>query len=145
MPAPAFIIRIYGILIREGSVLLTREVHKGNPMLKFPGGGLEFGEGPKDCLVREFKEELGADIRVESHFYTTDFFQVSAFHPDKQVISIYYTVKLTEMSPGICSREMRENDENNWVHPEWVDLSALEITDLTFPIDRKVAEMLVNL
>jgi len=44
-------------------------------MTKFPGGGLQFGEGTIDCIKREFREELGCEIGVLKHFYTTDYFQ----------------------------------------------------------------------
>lgn len=49
------------------------------PMLKFPGGGLEWGEGIADALKREFKEELNAEIEIVRHFYTTDFFSGIGF------------------------------------------------------------------
>ncbi|HEY9364423.1 MAG TPA: NUDIX domain-containing protein [Chitinophagaceae bacterium] len=92
-----FNIRVYGILInKEKQVLVSDEFIRGNYYTKFPGGGLEFGEGTRDCLKREFKEEMNLEISVEDHLYTTDFFQLSAFHPDHQIISIYYFVKQLE-------------------------------------------------
>src|SRR5438067_57377 len=88
-----FNVRVYGILIKEESVLITDECVYGQLITKFPGGGLQFGEGLIDCLKREFREELEMDIEVANHFYTTDFFQSSAFNEKQQVISIYYLVK----------------------------------------------------
>ncbi|MBK6523590.1 MAG: NUDIX domain-containing protein [Sphingobacteriaceae bacterium] len=87
-----FNVRVYGILIQDSKVLVSDEYIKGNHITKFPGGGLEFGEGTIDCVKREFMEELNLPIEVESHFYTTDFFVASAFAPNNQVISIYYKV-----------------------------------------------------
>ena len=44
-------IRVYGIIINdENQVLLSDELRFGNAFTKFPGGGLEWGEGTKDCL-----------------------------------------------------------------------------------------------
>ena len=57
---------------------------------------MEYGEGTRDCLKREFMEELNLNIEVGEHLYTTDFFQESAFHPGHQIISIYYLVKALE-------------------------------------------------
>lgn len=36
--------------------------------MKFPGGGLEYGEGVLECLHREFDEELNVKIDVIEHF-----------------------------------------------------------------------------
>src|SRR5687767_7700057 len=87
-----FNIRIYGVLIQDNKLLLSDEYIKGKQITKFPGGGLEFGEGTIDCIKREFMEELNVPIDIESHFYTTDFFVSSAFAPNVQVLSIYYIV-----------------------------------------------------
>src|SRR3954471_3109968 len=86
-----FNIRVYGILIGENKqVLVSDEFIRGDYFTKFPGGGLEFGEGTRDCLKREFKEETGLAITVGEHIYTTDYYQVSAFNKKDQIISIYY-------------------------------------------------------
>src|ERR1700694_944002 len=88
-----FNIRVYGIYINEQrQVLVSDERIRGHHYTKFPGGGLEYGEGTRDCLKREFLEEMSWRVEAGAHLYTTDFFQVSAFHPDHQIISIYYFV-----------------------------------------------------
>jgi len=63
-----FNVRVYGILINEKKqVLVSDEFIRGNYYTKFPGGGLEFGEGTRDCLKREFKEEMDLDVEVTDH------------------------------------------------------------------------------
>src|SRR5687767_15988105 len=92
-----FNVRVYGILINEEKqVLVADEFIRDKYYTKFPGGGLEFGEGTRDCLKREFLEELNLKVEVTDHLYTTDFFQESAFRPGDQIISIYYLVKPLE-------------------------------------------------
>jgi len=59
-------------LIDEAKVLVSDEFRLGIFMTKFPGGELNFGEGTKDCLRREFMEELNTEIDIISHYYTTD-------------------------------------------------------------------------
>ena len=60
-----FNIRIYGLLIDEQKrVLVTDEFIRGSLITKFPGGGLEFGEGTRECLKREFKEEMQKNLHV---------------------------------------------------------------------------------
>src|SRR5437667_11959946 len=93
-PPASFNVRVYGVLINEQKkVLVSDEYIRGNYYTKFPGGGLELGEGTRDCLKREFKEEMDLEVETGEHLYTTDFYQVSAFNPAHQIISIYYLVK----------------------------------------------------
>ena len=68
----------------------------GEEVFKFPGGGLEYGEGLIDGLSREFEEEMGQKIYNVKHYYTTDFFQRSSFKYTDQLLSIYYTGKLKQ-------------------------------------------------
>lgn len=90
-----FTIRVYGLLLHQGRVLVSDELIKGQRITKFPGGGLEYGEGLKDGLLRELREEMGVEAFGLEHFYTTDFFQQSSFHKaPMQVISVYYTFRV---------------------------------------------------
>ena len=92
-----FNLRVYGILVNEQQqVLVSDEFIRGNYYTKFPGGGLEFGEGTRECLKREFMEEMQLEVEVGDHIYTTDYFQMSAFNPSHQIISIYYFAKALE-------------------------------------------------
>jgi 8-oxo-dGTP diphosphatase len=119
-------------------VLITDELIAGRQITKFPGGGLEFGESTIDCIKREFIEEMNLEIEVLSHFYTTDFFVPSAFD-ESQVISIYYTVKPT--SDLLEELSKFNNDKQSF---KWLPLNTIDSDDFTFPIDKKVAEMLRN-
>ncbi|MCU1363447.1 MAG: hydrolase [Acidimicrobiaceae bacterium] len=58
-------VRAYGILIREGSVLLVRSSSPliNPPLWWLPGGGIDFAESPEDTLLREFREETGLSIK----------------------------------------------------------------------------------
>ena len=74
-----FNIRVYGVLVNEQKqVLVADEYIRGGYYTKFPGGGLEFGEGTRDCLKREFMEEMNLSVSVDDHIYTTDYFQCQA-------------------------------------------------------------------
>ena len=50
-------VRVYGVLIRKGKVLIAAEPLAGRYVLKFPGGAVEPGETPETALRREFIEE----------------------------------------------------------------------------------------
>lgn len=129
-----FNVRVYGICIHDGKLLVNEELIRGRVVTKFPGGGLEWGEGTIDCLIREWKEELNLDITVLDHFYTTDFFQPSAFD-DSQVLSIYYSVEALQMPAEIFNLIEQERTY-------WMDLQRVSADMFTLPIDKKVGEKL---
>ena len=140
-----FNLRVYGILINEKKeVLLSSELRFGKSMIKFPGGGLEFGEGQKDCLKREFQEECGIDVEVGELFYVNDFLQVSAFNPDHQLISFYYFVSYPNWTE-LETVDFSSKHENEGEKLVWRSLKKLKEGDMTFPVDKKVAECLVKL
>ena len=146
-----FNVRVYGILIHENQLLVSDEHIKGMNITKLPGGGLEYGEGPLDCVVREFKEELNLDIEVISHFYTTDFFVNSAFSANNQIISIYYTVKpIAAFIPQNEDFKISSKPFDFDVKKEgaqsmrWIALDKISENDFTFIIDKRIGEMLYN-
>lgn len=141
-----FNVRVYFVIENlEKGVLVSDEIIKGNHYTKFPGGGLEYGEGMIDCCLREAVEELGQEISVGDHFYTTDFFIQSQFYPSDQVISVYYTADLLE-SPKFrqTSRpfDFVKNEEGEEAF-RWVPLKQLNPEQFHFKTDKRaVAEYL---
>ena len=133
-----FNIRVYGILVQNNKLLVNEEKIRSfnTKVVKLPGGGLEWGEGTIECLKREWKEELGIDIEVLSHFYTTDFFQASAFD-NSQVISIYYLV--TADVPGIIVNHVPHE------RTFWMDLKDISADTFTLTIDKKVGQLLIQM
>lgn len=145
MMIPLFNVRVYGILLHEGHVLVADELIKGQRITKFPGGGLEYGEGPKDCLIREIREEIGVEAFGLEHCYTTDFFQESAFREGQQIISIYYTFQVPDplaipVSAVPFAFKQSEHNEESF---RWLHLSIATVADATLPIDRVVLGMLL--
>jgi ADP-ribose pyrophosphatase YjhB (NUDIX family) len=140
-----FVIRVYALILNErNEVLLSDEYVLDTLMTKFPGGGLEFGEGTIDCLKREALEEFGQPIEIISHFYTTDFFQKALFYENAQLISVYYTARFTDAIRFRVSDKLYDFPEkvNGSQSFRWKAIKNLTPDDLTFPIDKKVAEML---
>ncbi len=134
-------LRVYCLLIVDNQILLTDEYRAGMIMTKFPGGGLEKGEGLADCLIREFEEELAISIEVGKLYYVNEFLQVSAFNSSQQLISFYYIVETKErdlIPAPIELTELKVNEQRF----RWVNLNDLDPTTFTFPIDQKVAELL---
>jgi len=141
-----FNVRVYGILINDaGQVLISDEQEYGMRFTKFPGGGLEPGEGLIDGLKREFVEECNLNIDVISHFYTTDFYVKSAFN-NSQVISIYYLVKnIDPINLNIKTVVFDFDSEGDTLQAfRWVNLSDMHLEDFIFPTDKRVAELLIE-
>ena len=149
---PMFNIRVYGILQNvEGDVLVSDELIRGNQYTKFPGGGLEFGEGTRDCLKREFLEEMQLNVLVKEHLYTTDFFQMSAFNPEHQIISIYYRVEaLEEIRVPLRTRLFDFDESQMQVYRDtgetetfrFISWNSFSSDSVSLPIDKVVAGLL---
>ena len=133
----SFNIRVYALIIEDDNVLISKELIKGKIVLKFPGGGVEYGEGIIDALQREANEELSQELEEITHFYTTDFFQESSFRKSDQLISIYYTAKLSTFLLNKVNKPIQ--DQPLFI---WKKIQELKKEDLHFPIDKKVLEML---
>ncbi len=142
-----FNIRVYGIIINENNeVLLSDEYVLDTYMTKFPGGGLKFGEGPEDCIKREALEEFKQEVSVIEHFYTTGFFQKADFFEDHQLISIYYRISFKE-APRFKISSVPFDFKSNINGSQsfrWLPIKDLDPDKLTFPVDKKVAELIRN-
>ena len=140
MEEKKFNIRVYGLLINEQQEVLLSNEQKGDfKFTKFPGGGLIWGEGTIDCLKREFKEELNLDIEGVKHFFTTDFFQRSAFSQADQLLSIYYLVDAPQAAT-VYNLQVGLDEELQTFY--WQSIKDLKVNDLTFLIDQRVAKLL---
>ncbi|MER3497598.1 MAG: NUDIX hydrolase [Chitinophagaceae bacterium] len=147
--AKSFNIRVYGVLVNDRrQVLLADEYIRGSYYTKFPGGGLELGEGTRDCLVREFLEEMNLKIEVGEHLYTTDFYQPSAFNPNHQIISIYYYVTpLEAIKVPLRLKEFDFDDGQLSLYEKHGEIETFRFIDwekfsedsMTLPIDKIVA------
>lgn len=145
-----FTIRVYGILIDEGKrILVSDEYIRGDYFTKFPGGGMEFGEGTRDCVKREFKEETGLDVVVGEHIYTTDYYQQSAFNYNDQIVSIYYFVHAGHLERLRIKTKVFDFEPYQVADPNgqseslrWVNWDELNEETVSLPIDKIVIRML---
>jgi ADP-ribose pyrophosphatase YjhB (NUDIX family) len=143
---------VYGILINEKQqVLVSDEYIRGKYYTKFPGGGLELGEGTRECLKREFKEEMELDVEIGDHIYTTDYYQQSAFNPAHQIISIYYYTKaLEELKVPLRNKEFDFDENQLNIYKEKNEIETFRFIDwemfsadcVTLPIDKIVADLI---
>lgn len=132
-----FNVRVYGLLVVDEKLLVLKEPFMGELIYKFPGGGLEFGEGTVDCLKREFKEELSVDVEIIRHLYTQDFFMQSGLDPKEQILMIYYQV--SAKNPD----EIKKLDENI-ESLNWIAIDKFCIEDLTLSTDQFVVDLFLK-
>ena len=147
-----FTIRVYGILLNElNQILVSDEYIRGNYFTKFPGGGLEVGEGTRDCLKREFMEEMNLAVEIGDHIYTTDYYQQSAFNAAHQIISIYYFAKALEPIKVPLRSTPFDFDEDQLVVYNtcqqtetfrFINANEFTADDVSLPIDKVVVNLL---
>lgn len=138
-------IRVYGLLMHEGRILLSRENIADNLYTKFPGGGLELGEGISDCLQREFREEVDISLSQWKLFHLNENFLASAFHQAKQVLSIYFRVWSDEI------RKIKTGDPDKTPLPRpadqvlyWADVQEIQKEPISLPVDVQVVQLLTG-
>lgn len=122
----SFNVRSYAICEHDNKILVVYEYHEGKIFCKLPGGGVEFGEGILDCLHREFLEELDVKIEIIEHLYTQEDFVESIVDDGKQLLLIYYVVKITDIE----NLKVNTPDINRF---EWV---AIDQNPFPLPIDK---------
>ena len=144
-------VRVYGVLVNDANqVLVSDEYIRGAYYTKFPGGGLEIGEGTRDCLKREFKEEMNLEVDIGDHIYTTDFFQQSAFNSAHQILSIYYFAKpLEQITVPLRNKVFDFDEQQLQLYSQsgqietfrFVDWERFSADTVTLPIDKIVATL----
>lgn len=114
-----FNVRVYAFCLSDDKILAIHENYAGTKICKLPGGGLELGEGTIECLHREFEEELNLKIEILRHHFTQDTYIESRIKDNKQILNIYYIVKILNFQdlnvriPGVDKLE-------------WIDINSNE-------------------
>lgn len=82
-------IRVAGILVKDGKILLVRHEKNDKSYWLIPGGGVDFGESAEDALIREYQEEVGLPIHVGPLVLVHDSIPTNRH---RQVLNLYFTV-----------------------------------------------------
>lgn len=141
-----FNIRVYLILYDQSGwqIVVSDELIRGNTYTKFPGGGVELGEGIADAAKREAMEELGIEVLLGRQLYVSDFFIRSAFIPTDQIISVYYEARsMPGAGDALCyHRSLRQQDQRESFR--WVSLEDLANENFAFPADRYLVKLITQ-
>lgn len=127
-------VRVYATVLKDKKILSLHEEYVGEYLLKFVGGGLEFGESIVECLHREFEEELNLKIKNLEHFYTQEDFLVSKFRDNEQLLTIYYLAEIVDEDYLIIRDSCIEK-------VEWISLETDE-NPFPLPVDKIVFDLL---
>ena len=127
-------VRVYATVLKDKKILSLHEEYVGEYLLKFVGGGLEFGESIVECLHREFEEELNLKIKNLEHFYTQEDFLVSKFRDNEQLLTIYYLAEIVDEEDLIIRDSCIEK-------VEWISLEVDE-NPFPLPVDKIVFDLL---
>lgn len=98
-----------GIVIQDSRMLISHEVNADYYLI--PGGGLEAGETPEECCIREICEETGYIVKPVSHFLT-----LSEYYEEYQYISHYFLCDII----GESEQNLTANEIKRGLTPEWV-------------------------
>ncbi|MBQ2667289.1 MAG: NUDIX hydrolase [Clostridia bacterium] len=121
-----FSYRVAGVCIQNGCVLLQKPTNDDG--YAFPGGHVEFGETNAETLIREFKEEIGADVRVGNLRWVAEVFFPWGEKPCHQ-ICLYYDVEIVDdHTPrrGVFTAQEKLEGRNFTINFYWVPLKETE-------------------
>ena len=105
------------VILREGKILLSHETGTGWWLV--PGGGLEPGETPEECCIREVEEETGLLVKPLRQFLT-----LYEYYEEFRYISHYFICEIT----GRGQMHLTENEAARGLEPAWLPLSeAIEL------------------
>jgi 8-oxo-dGTP diphosphatase len=120
-------VRSYGVLLVDDQVALVRSSNPRHdpPLWWLPGGGIDFGEGPEDTLMREFFEETGLHVHQPRLIGVTSDVRRRDNGDRIHTVRILYTVDL-------AGGELRHEIHGTTDHAGWfvlADLAALNLAD----------------
>ncbi|MES5266611.1 8-oxo-dGTP diphosphatase MutT [Priestia megaterium] len=100
--------KVVAALIKEKDQILIAQRHSKDPLAgkwEFPGGKLEPGETPEECLVREIREELRVEVEIGS-FYDDNVYSFK----DQAIHLLFYWAEITngEVTPVV-------HDDVKWI------------------------------
>ena len=120
-----FSYRVAGICMQNGRVLLQKPTNDAG--YAFPGGHVALGETNAETLVREFREEIGAQIAVRDLKWVAEIFFPWGDKPCHQICLYYLVDILTPEIPKEGSFIAKERLEGRGFDLEfhWVPFARL--------------------
>ena len=99
------------VVERDGMILLSHETVSGWWLV--PGGGIEQGETPEECCVREVEEETGVIVRPVKQFLT-----LYEYYEEYRYTSWYFICE----AAGSGQMRLTEAEKRRGLEPRWIPL-----------------------
>lgn len=134
-----FSYRVAGVCVCDGTVLLQKPTN--DTAYAVPGGHVSFGETNEETLIREFREEIGADITVGDLMWVGELFFPWGERMCHQ-ICLYYAVEIADdrtPSTGVFMGKEQLMHRKFDIEFHWVPHAKLKEIEV-YPI--KIAEFL---
>ncbi len=127
--------RVAAVIIEDNKILLMRRIKEGQEYFVFPGGGIEGNESVEDAIIREVKEELSLDVKIDKLFFEIE---------NRGQEELYFLIKEFSGNLKLGGPEKERMNENNQYYPIWLDLKDASDLPNLYPIEarQKVKELI---
>ena len=116
--------RVCAVIIKNNKILLMRRVKRGQEYFVFPGGGIEQDESIEDAIIREVKEELSLDAKIDKLLFQIE---------NRGQQELYFLIKEFSGVPEIGGPEKKRMNKNNQYYPTWIDLNKISKLSNLYP------------
>lgn len=99
------------VVVRDGMILLSHETVSGWWLV--PGGGMEEGETPEACCIRETEEETGFIVKPLRQFLT-----LKEYYEEYLYVSHYFICEIA----GTGRMRLTDAEKRRGLEPQWLPL-----------------------
>ncbi len=114
------------VIIEDGKLLTVKFYENGSTYYILPGGGQEHGENLHQALIRECKEEIGADIEIGDLIFVREYIgknhELAAYHSHAHQVEFMF---ICTISDGNILSENGTNPDKGQIGVEWLPISKL--------------------
>lgn len=124
-PHGKFNYRVCGMIINENRILAMHD--ERSPYYYLPGGRVKFGESAEEAVVREMKEELGAEVEIIRPLWLNQcFFTEDVSGEQFHEICIYFLMDISKTDILTRGEMFTQRDNGQMLSFEWLEFDRLK-------------------